>query len=100
MRSLSIVLQDIEVVLSETDLSTQQKTELREIVDSCFKVLLKLEQTLDKYGKLKLDPMRIESRVKRVWRRLNWEPEDINELRSRIVSNVLLLNTSQGKTTK
>jgi hypothetical protein len=100
VRSLSIILQDVEVVQSELDLTTQQKTELREIVDNCLNVLLKLEQTLDKYGELKPGSTRIGSKVKRVWKRLSWEPEDINELRSRIVSNVTLLNTYQGKIAK
>jgi hypothetical protein len=97
VRSLSIVLQDVEVVLSQPDFTTQQKTELREITDGCLNILQKLEQTLDKYGELKSGSRRIGNRVKRVWKRLNWEPEDIKELRSRIVANVTLLNTFQVK---
>ncbi|KAH6705255.1 ankyrin repeat-containing domain protein [Leptodontidium sp. MPI-SDFR-AT-0119] len=97
VRSLSIVLQDLEVVLSEPDLSTQQKTELREIADGCLNVLKKLEETLDKYGELKSGSGSVGKRIKRVWKRLKWEPEDIKELRSRIVANVALLNTFQGK---
>jgi septation ring formation regulator EzrA len=100
VRSLSIVLQDVEVVLSEPDLTTQQKTELREIADGCLNVLQKLEQTLDKYSELNPGSSRIKNRVKRVWKRLKWEPEDIKELRSRIVANVTLLNTFQGKITR
>ena len=97
VRSLSIILQDVEVVLSEPDLTTQQKTELREIVDGCVNILQKLEQTLNRYSELKSGSMNIGNRVKRVWKRLKWEPEDIKELRSRIVANVTLLNTFQGK---
>jgi peptidoglycan hydrolase CwlO-like protein len=96
VRSLSIVLQDVEVVLSEPDLSTQQKTELREIANGSHNVLKELEETLDKYGELKSDSASIGRRVKRVWKRLKWEPEDIKELRSRIVANIILLNTFQG----
>jgi hypothetical protein len=33
--------------------------------------------------------------IKRVWKRLKWEPDDIRDLRSRIVANVILLNTFQ-----
>jgi hypothetical protein len=36
-------------------------------------------------------------KLKRVWKRLKWEPEDIRELRSRITSNVNLLNTFNGR---
>ena len=97
MRSLSIVLQDVEVVLSEPDLNAQQKKELREIADSCLNVLRMLEQILDKYGELKSGSGLVGNRMKRVWKRLKWEPEDIKELRSRTVANVTLLNTFQGK---
>jgi tRNA C32,U32 (ribose-2'-O)-methylase TrmJ len=97
VRSLSIVLQDVEVVLSEPDLSTQQKTELQEIANSSRNVLKKLEETLDKYGELKSGSRSVGRRVKRVWKRLQWEPEDIKELRSRIIANIILLNTFQGK---
>jgi hypothetical protein len=91
------VLQDVEVVLSEPDLSTQQKTELREIANGCYNVLKKLEETIDKYGELKSGSGGVGKRVKRVWKRLKWEPEDIKELRSRIVANIILLNTFQGR---
>jgi hypothetical protein len=97
VRSLSIVLQDVEVVLSEPDLSTQQKTELQEIANGSRNVLKKLEETLDKYGELESGSRSVGRRVKRVWKRLKWEPEDIKELRSRIIANIILLNTFQGK---
>ena len=91
------MLQDVDVVLSEPDLSTQQKTELREIANGSHNVLKKLEETLDKYGELKSNSRSVRRRVKRVWKRLKWEPDDIKELRSRIVANIILLNTFQGK---
>jgi hypothetical protein len=97
VRSLSIVLQDVEVVLSELDLSTQQKTELWEIANGSHNILKKLEETLDKYGELKSGSESVARRMKRAWKRLKWEPEDIKELRSRIVANIILLNTFQGK---
>jgi len=39
-------------------------------------------------------------RVKRIWRRLKWEPEDIRELRSRISSNITLLNAFNNQLTR
>jgi hypothetical protein len=56
-----------------------------------------LEQTLDKYDELKPGHGSVGKRVKRVWKRLKWEPEDIKELRSRIIANVTLLNAFQGR---
>jgi len=100
VRSLSYVLQDIEVVLSGLDLDSQQENEQREITNGCRNVLVRLEQTLDKYGELKSGSGSVGSRVKRLWKRLKWEPEDIKELRSGIVANVTLLNAFQGKITR
>jgi len=49
---------------------------------------------------LKLDPESVGKKVKRVWKRFRWEPEDIKELRSRINSNVALLNAFNGQLTR
>jgi hypothetical protein len=49
---------------------------------------------------LKLDPESVGKKVKRVWKRFKWEPEDIKELRSRINSNVALLNAFNGQLTR
>lgn len=68
------MLQDVEVVLLEPDLNTQQKNELREIADGCLNVLAKLEKTLDNYSELKSGSRSVGSRVKRIWKRLTWEP--------------------------
>jgi hypothetical protein len=52
-----------------------------------------LEKTLNKYNELQTHGGNLGKRVKRVWKKLKWEPEDIWELRDRITSNVTLLNT-------
>ena len=86
--------------MSEPDLNTQQKNELKAIADGCLNVLEKLEQTLDKYSEPKSGPRSVGSRVKRVWKRFRWEPEDIKELRSRISTNVSLLSAFNGRLTR
>ena len=93
VRSLSIVIQDADVVLSECEPDAKQKTDLQEIASSCHKILSDLEKTLDKYDELQTHGGNLGKRVKRVWKKLKWEPEDIRELRDRITSNVTLLNT-------
>jgi hypothetical protein len=45
-------------------------------------------------------PKDVSRRVKKVWKRLKWEPEDIQELRSRINSNITLLNAFNGRLTR
>jgi peptidoglycan hydrolase CwlO-like protein len=93
VRSLSIVIQDADVVLSECEPDAKQKTDLQEIAGSCHNILSDLEKTLDKYDELQTHGGNLGKRVKRVWKKLKWEPEDIQELRDRITSNVTLLNT-------
>src|SRR2546429_3955635 len=97
VRSLSIVLLDVEVVLSERELNREQRSALKDIIDGCRNVLDKLEKTLDKYGELKLNPKTVSKNMKRVWKRLRWEPEDIKELRDRISSNITLLNAFNAR---
>ncbi|KAI9668938.1 MAG: hypothetical protein M1829_005250 [Trizodia sp. TS-e1964] len=93
VRSLSIIINDVDVVLSDCELSPKQQTELKEIASSCHKVLGDLEKTLEKYNELQTHGGNLGKKVKRVWKQLKWEPEDIQELRNRISSNVSLLNT-------
>ena len=97
VRSLSIVLGDIDVVLSEREISDQQKTDHEEISRSCRTVLDELRKTLGKYSKLEPSQGSFGSKVKRTWERLKWEPEDIHELRDRITMNVTLFNTFLGQ---
>jgi hypothetical protein len=92
VRSLSIVLQDVEVSLSHRQLSSQEKVKLTDIAHGCKNVLDKLGETLDKYGELETSPKSVRKELKRAWKRLMWEPEEVRELRSRISNNVGLLN--------
>jgi len=99
VRSLSIVLQDVEVI-PEQGLTSQQKTELHNIAESCWNVLGELENTLSKYFELSSISKDVGKRVNKVWKRLKWEPEDIKELRSRISSNISLLSAFNSQLTR
>ncbi|KAB8304031.1 hypothetical protein EYC80_005377 [Monilinia laxa] len=92
VRSLRIVLQDIEDELSVPDLESKQKNQLKEIVDGCCNVLESLQQTLNKYDKLESDHLGVGKKMKIIWKRIQWDQKDINELRCRIMTNVTLLN--------
>ena len=99
VRSLSIILQDVEVVVPQRDLTSQQKTELEEIVQRCGNVLEELGKTLDKYQELDSSSKSLGGKSRRVWKRLTWDQEEIDRARSRITSNVMLLNTLLGQLT-
>jgi hypothetical protein len=90
--SLSIILDEIKSVY-ESELDDKQKTELSKLSNSCRNVLIELEKELDNHGELAVSQSGLRKKVKRVWQRHDWEPENIRELRNRITSNVTLLNT-------
>jgi len=78
----------------------EQEAELKQIANGCRNVLSELEHTLDEYDELKSGHGSVSKRVKRVWKRLKWEPEDIKQLRSRISSNIALLNAFTSRITR
>ena len=99
VRSLSIVLQDVDISLSEYELNDKQQTHLLAIYSSCHNVLEKLVMTLEKYREEHCDGS-LNIGAKWVWKRLKWEPEDVRELRDRITSIVTLFNTFLGGISK
>jgi hypothetical protein len=79
--------------LSESDLSDQQKRDLKQFVGNCHLVLIDLQQTLNKYEDLQTKGGNLSQRMKRVWKRREFEPDDIRQLRDRLTSDVTLLQT-------
>ncbi|GIC89807.1 ankyrin repeat domain-containing protein [Aspergillus udagawae] len=96
-RNLSFAMQDVEVNLSSKELNVQEKTELQRIIGSCRNLLAETEWTIDKYKELDADSNNAKNILKRAWKRLSWEPEDIRDLRLRISSNVGFLNSFNGR---
>ncbi|KAJ5363355.1 hypothetical protein N7541_004199 [Penicillium brevicompactum] len=97
VRSLSFVVQDVEIDLSSKSLTEEQRDELESVVSSCQAVLFDLEKTLDSFKELATADHTKRSIAKRAWKRLKWEPTEIQELRSRINSNIALLNSINGR---
>ncbi|KAJ9217078.1 hypothetical protein DTO166G4_1133 [Paecilomyces variotii] len=95
LRSLSITVQDVEVDLSNTDLSNQQRLELQNLAESCRDVLVEIEKMISRYYQLDTS-----HGIKGVWKRLKWEPDDVRDLRNRICSNISLLNAFNGRITQ
>jgi hypothetical protein len=60
-----------------------------------------LQQTLDKNSELSsTESGSVGKRIERVWKRLKWKPEDIDELRSRITTNIGFLTAFNGRLTR
>lgn len=97
IKSLSTVLQDIDDILPARDLTSHQQTELGNVVKHCKSVLEELNEILIKFKELDPVAKSLDGKPRRVWKRFKWDQKDITELRSRISSNILLLNTFLGR---
>jgi Cdc6-like AAA superfamily ATPase len=81
-------------------LSEAQVADLSAVASSCKSILEELNQTLDRYRVLERRQSDFTGKLKRVWKRVSLEPEDIRELRSRITSNVVMLEALNGRITR
>lgn len=98
VRSLSIVLTDVKVALTAQDKATELGKQLPDFCSGCYNVLSDLEKMLDNYQEVDSDPKSCDHKdltfaIRRGWKRLRWERNEVKELRSRLVSNISLLNT-------
>jgi hypothetical protein len=100
IRSLSIVLQDVEIVLPQRELASQQKTDLDGIANGCRSVLEELEAILNKNQELNFSAKSLSEKSRKVWKRLKWDQKDIDGFRGRITSNIILLNMFLGRITR
>lgn len=91
------MLQDADVAFPGRELENNQKRDLEDIDKGCRTVLEELQRILDKNSELSSESGSVGKRIKRVWKRLNWKPEDINKLRCRISTNIEFLNAFNGQ---
>ncbi|MCJ1474762.1 hypothetical protein MMC13_003422 [Lambiella insularis] len=68
---------NVDIVSSQLQPDSQEKEHLEDITESCPNLLGELEKTLDKYGELQSKTTSAGKKVRRAWKRLKWEPEDI-----------------------
>ena len=88
------------MAFSKRELNNDQKRDLEDIDKGCRNVLDELQRILDKNTELSSESGSVGKRIKRVWKRLKWDPEDINKLRSRININIGFLNAFNGLLTR
>jgi hypothetical protein len=87
--------------LDEEELDDQQKDGVNQVIQSCVSVLQDLDSELQKFHILAKDstPEWI-GRVRQAWKRIRWNQAEINNFRSRIVSNISLLNLIVGNSNR
>jgi hypothetical protein len=100
VRSLSIVLQDIEVQLSSYEIDARQLTDLVQLRTTSEDVLHDLEAKVAKYHDIECSGKSLRKSAMRTWKRLRWEPNDIREIRDRITSTLAALNAFLGRVSK
>jgi len=91
--TISNVLRNTERVLSQQTFTDWQKKALASILQECHNVLIALGKVVDENYHLNLSNVHgFRDKSQRVWKILKWEPDDIQELRSRVALNISLLN--------
>lgn len=96
LRNFSIAAQDVDVAVAGCELSAQQEAQLQRIGVSCKGLLSDLEKETGKYKNLQPGSNASNRSARRLWDRLRWEPDDIRDIRLRIISMTSLLNTVLG----
>jgi hypothetical protein len=82
--SFHAVLEEVEETLDDQKLSPSRQARLETITGGCGSLLEDLQAVVKKYESLG-------SQGKRTWDRLNWDAEQISELRARLTSNTVML---------
>ena len=96
VKGLSNILRDLEDALPQRNLTDSQKANLADIEQACENVLRDLDKVIDTYCTLDTNPISVGHKSRKLWKRLRWEPDDMKDLRLRIVSNITALNAFDG----
>jgi hypothetical protein len=84
--SLHAVLKEAEETIFVRPLSANRQEGLKAVGDGCHGVLKDLDKLVKNYESLG-------TQTKRTWDRMRWNTGNVSELRARLISNTLLLNT-------
>ncbi|KAI9146888.1 Pathogen-related protein [Paramyrothecium foliicola] len=88
LKGLSHVLQDLEDVLSTEELTARRDQELRESLAACHNILHEVDGFVGKHSCLEAPQTSFRGKTKRIWRGVRWDPQEVDELRSRITAHV------------
>ena len=89
---MSSALLSLKDIVSERNLPLQQQEKLSDIAKGCQDVLDDLSVTLDRYQVVNAALGDLNKCVKRAWKRLQFEPEDVKDLRQRVTANIAMMN--------
>ena len=81
-------------------LAEEEDHNLQSLAKGCRDVLEELDAILQKFYEIGADPQNFKAKSKKAWKRFRWDEEQVNVLRSRIISNISMLNAFNGSLTR
>ena len=100
VKVLTNVIRDVDDVLPQRDLSSQQKKDLDKIARGCHDVLTQLKEKLDKNQELDLKAKGISGKSRRMWKRFQWDQTEIDQFGNRVGLNITAFGTFLGRITR
>jgi hypothetical protein len=94
------VLRDVDDVLPQRDLTSQQRKDLGEVAQGCYQVLKKLEEKLDNYQGLDSRARGISGKSRKMWKRFQWDQTEIDQFRNRVGLNIGAFSEFLGQITR
>lgn len=78
---------------SARKLSDDQHSRIKDAIQNCDQVLQDCIKLAKRYSELGQPSRKFSERTRRIQKRLQWEPQDAERLRSRLAAHVSVLNT-------
>ncbi|KAH7130524.1 hypothetical protein B0J11DRAFT_578054 [Dendryphion nanum] len=96
VRGLVITIDDVKTLLQQSNVPSNRQKPLADILAGCYDLLLDLNSHMRKFPQLDInfkEPKSAGQRLKIAWKRVRWDPQNVDEWRSRISSNVSFLQS-------
>ena len=100
MKVLTNVIRDVDDILPRRELTGQQKKDLDEIARGCHDVLNQLKDKLEKSQELDSKAKGISGKLRRMWKRFQWDQTEIDQFRNRVGLNITAFSTFLGQITR
>ncbi|GAW27290.1 hypothetical protein SAMD00023353_10100200 [Rosellinia necatrix] len=100
LRNLENTIRDIDVILDSGDLLPPQQERLRDITRTCRLTLEYAQELVNNFSTLTSRGGGVGKRAARVWNRLQWDSNEVRDLRDRIASSVTAFIAFDGVVTR
>ena len=100
MKSLWLTLEEASDVLAQKHLTEAQEKHLSSILDGANHTLRDLGGLLHKYIRVDVQAVNLQDKAKQAWKKIRFEPSDIEKLRGRLTAHVALLSAFNDSLTR